>query len=85
LAERVPWSVRSVVLDPKSTDAYGYRGRVWIEKKDLEKAIADSTEAIRLDPNEADAYSRRGYAYREIGELDKANADFAQAAALGQQ
>ena len=51
------------------------------QKGDLDKAIADFTEAIRLDPKYAQAYYNRGYAYWK-GDFDKAIADFTEAIRL---
>jgi Flp pilus assembly protein TadD len=56
--------------------AYGKKG-------DLDKAIADYTEAIRLRPQYAKAYYNRGTAYREKGMNSEAEADFVQAKKLG--
>ena len=45
------------------------RGSLWRRKDDLEKAIADYTEAIRLDPQCAPVYCSRGFAYEKKGTL----------------
>jgi tetratricopeptide (TPR) repeat protein len=46
---------------------------------DLDRAIADYTQAIRLDPNLAVAYILRGNAYSEKGNIDQDIADCTQA------
>jgi Tfp pilus assembly protein PilF len=56
--------------------AYGQKG-------DIDKAIADLTDAIRLDPKSAGTYHDRGLAYHKKGEEVKAKEDFAQAKKLG--
>jgi len=50
---------------------------------DLDKAIADYTQAIRLDPDLAEVYGVRGLAYSQKGDFDKAIADCNQAIRLG--
>ena len=52
------------------------------EKGNLDKAIADYTEAIRLNPELELAYFGRGLAYEAKGVTTKAEADFAQAKKL---
>jgi tetratricopeptide (TPR) repeat protein len=42
---------------------------------DIDKVIADCTEAIRLDPKDARAYCNRSVAYTSKGDVDKAFAD----------
>ena len=49
------------------------------QKKTLEKALADYTQASRLDPDNAVIYKERGDVYCGLGEFDKAITDFVQA------
>ena len=37
---------------------------VWLEKEDLDRAIADFTKAIEIDPDNATVYNNRGFALR---------------------
>jgi tetratricopeptide (TPR) repeat protein len=46
---------------------------------DLEKAVADFTEAARIDPNHPSAYTERGQALFKLGETDRAIADYSAA------
>jgi tetratricopeptide (TPR) repeat protein len=46
---------------------------------DLEKAVADFTEAARIDPNHPSAYTERGQALFKLGETDRAIADYSVA------
>ena len=48
-------------------------------KGDLDKAVADFSEAIRLNPGDPFAYVNRGCAYGEKGDFDKAIADSTEA------
>jgi tetratricopeptide (TPR) repeat protein len=49
------------------------------EKGELDKAIADYTEAIRVDQKLAQAYYGRAHIYCKKGEFDKAIGDYTQA------
>jgi len=62
------------------------RGRVYLEKKDYDKAIADFNEEIRITKSDtvglSAAYLYRGDAYFEKKDYDKAIADFNEAIRL---
>jgi len=62
--------------------AYVNRGAEYRAKRDIDRAIADNTEAIRLDPSYANAYVGRGAAYALEGYLDRALIDFNEAIRL---
>jgi tetratricopeptide (TPR) repeat protein len=46
---------------------------------DLEKAVADFTEAVRVDSNHPSGYTERGQALFKLGETDRAIADYSAA------
>src|SRR5882672_9868077 len=58
---------------------YFNRGVEYDAKGDLDRGIADYTEAIRLDPKYPKAYYNRGVAYEAKGDHDRAIADYSEA------
>lgn len=50
--------------------------------RDLDRAIADFSQAIRLDPTLADAFARRAGAWGGKGQWDRALADYEEAIRL---
>ena len=60
----------------------GWLYQVSEEKRVLEKAIANYTQAIAFAPNNTAAYNNRGATYTGQGEYEKAIADFSHALAL---
>ena len=54
------------------------RGTAYWIKGQLDRAIADYTQAIRLDPEYAEAYHNRGQAYAARGDAPQAEADQAK-------
>ena len=63
-------------LDPyDEANAYDHRGWTYHKSGDLERAIADFTEAIRLKPELAAAYWHRSQAYAQQGDAVKSKSD----------
>src|ERR1700722_14189743 len=58
---------------------YNNRGVAYRAKGELDRVIADYTEAIKLDPKYDVAYHNRGRAYFAKREIDRAIADYDQA------
>ncbi len=59
--------------------AFYNRGSVWHQKKELERAIADYSEAIRIDPKLAPAYYSRGIAWRQKKDFEHAIVNYGEA------
>ena len=70
--------------EQQAVDAYN-RGVDHFNQGELDKAIADFTEAIRLNPKLAGAYFNRGFAYVNKGELNQAVGDWTEAIRLDTQ
>src|SRR5215210_4873775 len=63
--------------------SYANRGFAHERKGDLNRAIADYTEAVRLAPSDGAVYTNRGRAFeKKKGELDRAIADYTEAIRL---
>jgi tetratricopeptide (TPR) repeat protein len=58
------------------------RGLAFANRGDLDRAVADFTEAVRLNPKDALAYSNRGLAFVNKGEFDRGIADYTMAIRL---
>lgn len=76
-------AIESGTLSKKSLAvAYTSRGVEWRSKGQVDRAIADHTQAIKLDPQQWDARYNRGNAYKQKGDNDRAIADYNAAAKL---
>ncbi len=66
---------------PEPRDAKGYfeRGKDFLNKGEILKAIDDLDEAVHLNPQFAIAYYHRGLAKNELGQYKKAIEDFDKA------
>jgi tetratricopeptide (TPR) repeat protein len=65
-------------LDPKFAYAYRLRAEAWSAKDNLDKGIADYTEAIGIKPNPY-LYLQRGLLWHSKNDFDKAIADYTTA------
>lgn len=64
---------------PSLKSGWGNRGRINMEQKKYEEAIADFSELIHLAPDYSNAYLNRGLAYARSGQNAKAYGDFTSA------
>ncbi len=76
------FSCSAVLADDPSAETFVTQGNVWIEKGELDKAIADYSEAIRLDPKDAITFGNRAAAWTGKGEWGKAIKDLTEAIRL---
>ena len=58
------------------------RGNAYAKKDDLERAIADYTQAIAINPKNYNPYNNRGITYARKYDLDRAIADYDKAIGL---
>jgi tetratricopeptide (TPR) repeat protein len=80
-------SCTAIIESPQETQerragAYFHRALAWRVLDDLQRAIADLTEAIGLNPRYAAAYGWRGNLLVETGEYDRAVANYTDALAV---
>jgi uncharacterized protein (TIGR03067 family) len=61
--------------DQTDADTAFMRGRIHLERKEYERAIAAFSDAIRLDPKDVNAHRHRASVYKSQGKFDKELAD----------
>ncbi|MBQ9470491.1 MAG: DUF3808 domain-containing protein [Bacteroidales bacterium] len=66
-------------IDPRSTNAYSYRGMANYKAGNYKEAVDDYTYALDLDPSLVLAYYNRGMALLKLQDKTKACADFQKA------
>lgn len=77
--EAIAACTRAIDAGPKNKALAGVYFNRAVElnaKKDLDRAIADYSEAIKLNPNYREAFNNRGNAWRAKKEFDNAIADY---------
>ena len=72
----------AVIRSSRSPWAFFNRGLAYQIERNIDRAIADYSEAIRLDPTFARAFNNRGAAYAAKQDYDRAIADYNQAIRL---
>ena len=69
-------------IDLKAASAYYNRGLAYASRGDIDKALADFTQAIRNNPKFGPAYNNRGVANQLAGKHDDAMTDYSKAIEL---
>jgi tetratricopeptide (TPR) repeat protein len=73
---------RKIAADPNDAQAYLLRGRIWIEKEEWDRALADLDAAIRLAPADAKSHHLRGLVQARKNQIDQAIVEFSEAIRL---
>lgn len=68
--------------NPRSAEAFNWRGMAYDDMGKLDQALADYDQAINLSPKYADAFNNRGEIYRQKKDYPNALKDFQSAAKL---
>jgi len=68
--------------DKNDSDAFAFRGMLYYELDDYDKADADFTQSLRLNPKNAATWSNRGMVRKLMQDYAQALSDFEQALAL---
>jgi lipoprotein NlpI len=74
--EALALATQAIETDPKSTQGYYFRGRVYETQKEHAKAIADFSQVLKIDSELADVYQRRGSENFKLGRIPESVADF---------
>ncbi|MBI5251564.1 MAG: tetratricopeptide repeat protein [Desulfomonile tiedjei] len=82
LKEAVEVYTEAITKNPKSPEAYNWRGMAYEDQGDLAKALADFDKALELSNNYGDAYNNRGEVYRKQNKLVEAMNDYRRATEL---
>jgi len=73
---------KAIALDPKSPDAYGTLGSVYLQTGDTKGAIGAYKNQIRVSPASADAYNSLGNAYLQAGNQSEAEKQYKTSARI---
>lgn len=70
--EAIDYFSKRIEQNPEMAALWNNRGRVWEEKKEYDKAIADYQEADKLTPGDAATHNNLGSVYHAQGQLAEA-------------
>ena len=82
LKEAVEIYTEVIAKNPRSAEAYNWRGMAYEDLGQLDQALEDFSKAIEISPDYADAYNNRGEIYRKKNTIPQAIADYRKAAEL---
>jgi tetratricopeptide (TPR) repeat protein len=82
LKEAIEIYTEVIAKNPRSAEAYNWRGMAEEDLGQLDQALADYNKAIAIAPDYADAYNNRGEVYRKKNMIPQATGDFRKATQL---
>ncbi len=80
LKEAVDVYTEALGKNPKSAEAYNWRGMAYDDLGESDKALADFNKALEISINYADAFNNRGEVYRKQNKIPEAMSDYRRAA-----
>ncbi|MGV3607140.1 MAG: tetratricopeptide repeat protein [Planctomycetaceae bacterium] len=81
----LPPIIFAILLDPNDADLYRFRGFVFANRTQFERALAEFDKAIQLDPQNAENHFYRGYALFNIAKPEDAIESITKAIQLNSQ
>lgn len=75
LDQAIDYFTEVLAHDPRNTNAYWLRARLWLHEGDADRAIVNLEEAIRREPDQARFYVTRSLARWKKGQIELAIAD----------
>ncbi len=82
ISESIEKFDKSILINPKNSDAFYNRGNVFSKIQDFEKAISNFDNSISLKENNPEAYNNKGSALLELYKFDEALKNFNKALEL---
>jgi len=82
ISESIEKFDKSILINPKNSDAFYNRGNVFSKIQDFEKAILNFDNSISLKKNNPEAYNNKGSALLELYKFDEALNNFNKALEL---
>ena len=80
----VPLAYRSQAIEraPNPAPAFAFRGELYAQSGQTDRAFADYNQAIKLDPHHARGFVDRGTLYTKTGQYERAIQDYDEAVRL---
>jgi len=72
----------AIIADPNSSDAFKFRGFLWVQIGENSEALTDLTRAIEISPSDPDAHFKRAIAFAGLARTPAALDDLNQAISL---
>jgi lipoprotein NlpI len=75
-AEALALATKAIEADPKNPQCYSVRGRIYVDRREHAKAVADFDQAVKFAPQAAEIYQLRGGEHFKLGHFTESIADF---------